>query len=90
VVVLLGPPPHLPSQTERREVLEEDDILGWRLGGKRDLTATQGDKWLESEELSRDKIIKELIIERLSSIDYLGGYRSKGFGEVAININPTA
>ncbi|MEM3366640.1 MAG: hypothetical protein QXM93_09510 [Candidatus Methanomethyliaceae archaeon] len=67
-------------------VLEEDDILGWRLGQKRPLVDSQGDSWLDSKEWNRDKMIKELLIERLNSINYLGGYRSKGFGEVNITV----
>jgi len=67
-------------------ILEEDDILGWKLGEPRDLAESKGDKWLESRNWTRDKILKELIEDRLKAITKLGGYKSKGFGDVQINV----
>jgi len=66
-------------------ILEEDDILGWKLGEPRDLAESKGDKWLESGDWTRDKILKELIEDRLKAITKLGGYKSKGFGDVQIS-----
>ena len=67
-------------------ILEVDDITGWRLGEKRSLAESQGDRWLESGLWNREKILKELVIERLISIKTMGGFRSKGFGDVKIII----
>jgi len=67
-------------------ILEEDDIIGWKLGEPRDLAESKGDKWLESGNWTRDKILKELIEDRLKAITKLGGYKSKGFGDVQINV----
>jgi len=67
-------------------VLEEDDILGWKFGQKRDLAESQGDKWLDSPEWTKEKVEDNLIIKRLTNIKNLGGYRSKGFGQVDIKI----
>ena len=67
-------------------ILEEDDIIEWKLGEPRDLAESKGDKWLESGNWTRDKILKELIEDRLKAITKLGGYKSKGFGDVQINV----
>ena len=68
------------------KILEEDDIIGWELGKPRDLAESKGDKWLESGNWTRDRILKEFIEERLKAITKLGGYKSKGFGDVQINV----
>ena len=67
-------------------ILEEDDIIGWKLGETRDLAESKGDKWLESGNWTKEKILKELIEDRLKAIIKLGGYKSKGFGDVQINV----
>ncbi|MBX5329347.1 hypothetical protein HM003_08380 [Candidatus Bathyarchaeota archaeon A05DMB-5] len=71
-------------------ILVEDDILGWKIGQKRNLTESQGDKWLDSAEWTKDKVENDLIKNRLANIKDLGGYRSKGFGQVDIKIKPMA
>lgn len=69
--------------------LEEDDVLGWKIGQKRDLAESQGDKWLDLPEWTKDKVENDLIINRLMNIKNLGGYRSKGFGQVDIKVEKT-
>lgn len=68
-------------------ILEEDDIVGWKLGEPRELARSKGDKWLESGDWTKEKILKELIEDRLKAIIKLGGYKSKGFGDVQINVS---
>jgi CRISPR/Cas system CSM-associated protein Csm3 (group 7 of RAMP superfamily) len=68
-------------------VLKEDDIIGWKLGEPRDLAESKGDKWLESGDWDKEKILKELLEDRVKSITKLGGYKSKGFGDVEIKIS---
>lgn len=68
------------------EIIKKDDILNWELGKKRILSATSsGDKWLDEDNWDMDRIISELIIDRLTGIRKLGGYKSKGCGIVKIN-----
>ncbi len=67
-------------------VLIQDDVTGWNLGQKRNLTDSLGDKWLETNEWNRDKIVNELIINRLQGIERVGGYISKGFGLVDVKV----
>ncbi|MEM3378986.1 MAG: hypothetical protein QW674_08620 [Candidatus Bathyarchaeia archaeon] len=67
-------------------VLIQDDVTGWRLGQKRDLADSLGDKWLETNEWNKERIETELIVNRLQSIKHLGGYISKGFGLVTIEV----
>ena len=69
-------------------LLAEDDILGWKFGEPRPLKdKTLGDKWLEEGEFNEETILKDFVIERLKSINMLGGYKSKGFGRVKITVN---
>lgn len=69
------------------EVLLSDKMLGWELGEPRPLAESQGDLWLENNsDWDRERIIRELIVDRLQAIDMLGGYRSKGFGRVKIEV----
>jgi CRISPR/Cas system CSM-associated protein Csm3 (group 7 of RAMP superfamily) len=67
-------------------LLEEDTVLGWRLGEPRPLPGNP-DAWLALG-WDRDKIVKELLVERLEAITYLGGYKSKGMGRVRIAVRP--
>lgn len=69
-------------------VLKEDDIISWKLGEPRSLAQSKGDKWLEGTNFSYDKVIKDFMIDRLQSIKFLGGFKSKGCGEVSISVNP--
>lgn len=69
------------------EILMGDSLLGWQLGGPRNLKDhTKGDAWLLGNHWSQDKISTDLITERLKAIRSLGGYRSKGFGNVEIMV----
>lgn len=69
-------------------ILDEDDVLGWSFGNRRELTESRGDKWLESSEWNKDLILKSLVVQRLQNIKHMGGFRSKGFGEVSIKVTP--
>lgn len=70
-------------------VLLEDTVLGWKLGESRNLgeARTLGDKWLEQEKKTQEDFIKAYIIDRLTSIKVIGGYKSKGFGAVEISVS---
>ena len=68
-------------------ILIRDDIKGWELGKPRPLKEkTLGDKWLENSTWTAEKIIKELIKERLENIKILGGLKSSGVGKVKITV----
>lgn len=69
------------------EVLIKDEFLGWELGKPRDLKEpTNGDDWLRTDSFAQEKILEEFLLIRLRSINRLGGYHSKGFGEVQIEV----
>lgn len=80
----------VPPDTEFTGILEivlHDDLLGWQLGRSRPLQEpTKGDAWLTGGEWSTDRILRELVLDRLTAIRSLGGYRSKGFGNVKIRV----
>lgn len=66
-------------------VMTSDDVLGWQLGLPRPLKdLTGGDKWLDG--WTAEKIVDELLVGVLESISMLGGYKSKGFGKVEIEV----
>ena len=69
-------------------VLLENNILKWSLGKKRPLDEknTNGDLWLEHGDWTQEKILKELIVERIENIGLLGGFKSKGCGAVEIKV----
>ena len=74
-------------------VLTEDTVLGWKLGGPRDVgeKMTLGDKWLKDSKGKMnigetDDFMKTFILDRLTAIKTLGGYKSKGFGLVDISL----
>jgi len=68
-------------------IIMEDPVTGWRIGEPRSLSEkTLGDKWLEIETRRGEDLINAYIIERLKNIKVLGGYKSKGFGEVKIEV----
>ncbi|MEW5814797.1 MAG: hypothetical protein AB1798_05300, partial [Spirochaetota bacterium] len=68
-------------------ILEKDDILGWELGKARPITESKGDKWLEDTQWNKEKVVRELIEDRFKNIQLLGGFKSKGCGEVQISIS---
>ncbi len=70
-------------------VLLEDTVLGWKIGEKRHLgeARTLGDKWLETERKNQNDFVKIYILDRLTNIRVIGGYKSKGFGTVDISVS---
>ncbi len=73
--------------TGRLAVLTEDTVLGWCLGKPREFAngRTQ-DAWLHKSNITSDKLIQDYIVGRLSNITLLGGYKSKGFGDVIVEV----
>jgi len=68
-------------------IMFEDKLRKWNLGKPRPLQGnTQGDLWLERAGWDANKIIKELIADRVESLGILGGLRSSGAGEVSIKV----
>ena len=80
----------VPNETTFKGILEvtiKDDVLSWELGKPRNLTDnSDGDAWLKDGEWNQEKILKELIKERVENIDVIGGYKSKGCGKVKIEV----
>ena len=72
------------------EVLLNDPVRGWMLGKARKLPAqaTRGDVWLADGKWTQERIMKELIVERLVALNLLGGFKSKGAGKVKISVTP--
>ncbi len=71
------------------EVLLRDPVRGWELGKARKLplAATRGDVWLADGKWSQERILDELVVKRLEAIDLLGGFKSKGAGQVKIRVS---
>lgn len=82
-------PPHVQFEGDL-EVFSSDPLLGWRLGEKRQLveSATKGDMWLAKDGWSQEKILDELIIQRMCAITLMGGFKSRGCGRVQIQVKP--
>ncbi|MEK6726876.1 MAG: RAMP superfamily CRISPR-associated protein [Deltaproteobacteria bacterium] len=72
------------------EVIKSDSIKGWTLGKSRIIDKNLGiganDAWLNKGDWDAERIINELVVERLKAINLLGGFRSRGCGKVAIYI----
>lgn len=72
------------------EVIVKDSVKNWELGKPRIIDETLGiganDAWLKKGEWNADKIISELILERLKAVNLLGGFKSKGCGKVAVEV----
>ena len=65
----------------------ENSILDWSLGESRPLKDhTEGDVWLEHGNWTQEKMLKELVVDRIENISLLGGFKSKGCGVVEIKI----
>lgn len=68
-------------------VLLKDDVLGWDLGSARTLRQDSGgDAWLAAQRQTADALLMQWLIPALTSINLLGGYKSKGFGRVSIEV----
>lgn len=70
------------------EVILHNELMGWQLGLPRTLgNESLGDTWLEQDAPpTRQEIIDRYIVQRLKAITILGGYKSKGFGRVEIQV----
>lgn len=68
-------------------IVRNDFVKGLEFGKPRILKEkTDGDRWLELDEWSTEKIVNELILNRLKNLKLLGGFKSKGCGEVEITV----
>jgi len=92
----------VPKGTEfsgRLGVLIEDKVLGWVLGQDRKKPCSKKecqpqerqplDTWVTKNNWTQEKILSELIVERLKSITELCGFKSKGCGKVTITVKPS-
>lgn len=70
------------------KVLIKDDFIDWELGKARPLNEIpNADAWISSIlGISAEWILENMIINRIKNITKLGGYGSKGFGGVSIEI----
>lgn len=72
------------------EIVVKDNVRGWELGKSRSIDEKLGigvnDAWLKNGAWSTDRIIRELIVDRLVDIKLLGGFKSKGCGKVEIKV----
>ncbi len=76
------------------ELLVEDPFLKWKFGEKRPIKDQKGkpldvDQWLDApHNLPKEpqKLADILIKQQLEAIKLIGGYRSKGFGQVEIKV----
>lgn len=80
-------PPHVRFEG-KLEVLISDLLLGWRLGQPRRLveSATKGDLWLAGNGWSPERILDELVVQRMHAIAFMGGFKSRGCGRVQIQV----
>lgn len=70
------------------EVLIKDVGRDWELGKQR--CGNEGrDKWVASGKWDADKIVNDLVLDRLASVSLMGGFKSKGCGKVKIEVAPT-
>lgn len=69
-------------------IIWKDLVKGLEFGQPRIFKErTGGDKWLELDGgWDAERIMNELVINRLRSIDILGGFKSKGCGKIEIRI----
>lgn len=74
------------------EVITEDRVRGWVLGQPRPLQSySHSDAWLENGAAwETERVLRELVVERLEAITRLGGFISKGFGNVRVEVKPIA
>lgn len=80
----------LPKDTVFEGTLEVtlvDRLRDWTLGKARELKAPMySDEWLRKGGWDQSRVLKELIEDRLTSIQRLGGQISKGFGNVKVEV----
>lgn len=68
-------------------VLTNDHVRGWSLGQPRPLKEpSAGDAWLQPNVWQNRPDLIELLKQLLTSIDVIGGYRSRGCGRVKIEV----
>ena len=68
-------------------VTVRNTVLGWELGKPREYASNQTqDTWLRDKQMAADQLIQEWIVNRLVGIALIGGYKSKGFGEVSVKV----
>lgn len=63
------------------EIVTNDPVKKWELSKPRE---GFNDKWLGNSKWTPESLIKEFIVDRLQSIEVLGGFKSKGCGKVSI------
>ena len=69
------------------EVLITDTIRDWHFGTPRGLgNVTHGDLWLRGSQTTKESLIQDFLIDRLQSIQMMGGHKSKGCGKISIKI----
>ena len=77
--------------TGELDVIVNDTVKGWELGKVRTIDEKLGiganDLWLKDGKWHAERIIKELIIDRLTGINLLGGFRSRGCGKVQLKVS---
>ncbi len=78
--------PHGATFCGELEIILDDSFLGWKLGSPRPLKENAGaDAWLKNEQFEPEKLA-QFVVDRLRSIEHIGGYRSKGCGRVRITV----
>lgn len=71
------------------DVLLEDSIRRWSLGKPRPLESdTHQDTWLVGHAWPPQDVLNKLVVAPLEAVTQLGGFRSKGFGDVEIRLQP--
>lgn len=66
-------------------VLLSDDLRGWRLGEARPLKSREyEDTWLVRHPWKPEDVLSKLVEPALRSIKQMGGFRSKGCGDVEV------
>lgn len=79
--------PHEAAFTGVLQVTMEDRLRGWTFGRPRPVANGALDKWLQPlEEMEPEVFLKAFVLDRLRQIDRIGGYASKGFGRVRIEV----
>ena len=71
----------------RLSVTIRNTVLGWDLGRPREYAGNRTqDAWLRDRLLDPDEVVREWVVARLKSITLIGGYKSKGFGDVSLEV----